>query len=84
MAPHRTSMARLVSHDSGALPRLSAIAPLPPPSHFAPYSSSVSPTHGPGEIITGNFLLSQPPSPQNYRPLSPEDRRALSTFKIVL
>lgn len=83
MISHRTS-SRLTSHDPSALPRLSTIAPLPPPNHFPPFSSSASLARGTNGITTGNFPLTQPPSPQNYRPLSPEDRRALSTFKIVL
>jgi len=76
----RPAPSRALSHDSAALPRLSTIAPLPSPHHL-PYSPSSQNQSGSGH------LRIHPPSSsstQNYLPLSPEDRRALNTFKVVL
>lgn len=79
----RPSAHRAPSHDSGSLPRLSAIAPLPPPGQYSLHSSS--PT-SPGSVspTTSRFATPRLSSPQTYQPLTPEDRRALNTFKVVL
>ncbi|KAH8108271.1 Gti1/Pac2 family-domain-containing protein [Phellopilus nigrolimitatus] len=77
---------RSFSHDLGALPKLSTITSLPPPGHFAKHaSSSNSPLQiSPGGYMPAHRASAYLSSSQNYQPLSSEDRRALSTFKIIL
>lgn len=79
-ASQRPSGHRTFSHDSGTLPRLSTIAPLPPSAQYPSPTSPIPHGHTP----SSRFSSSQLPSPQSYLPLSPEDRRALNTFKVVL
>ena len=85
-ASHQQLPSRANSRDPSTLPRLSTIAPLPRPGHYSLQSPS-SPTsvYGDGSDSSARRLSSVHVSPsRNYRPLSPEDRRALSTFKVVL
>lgn len=81
----RPSLSRVSSYGPSSLPRLSSVAPLPLPGHFT-LQSPVSPLQPstPSSVSSGHYFSSQPPSPQTYRPLSSEDRRALSTFRVVL
>lgn len=83
-AARRPSLSRGQSNGSNALPRLSSVAPLPPTGHFALHSPHSPQPLSPNNTSSGHYFSSQPPSPQNYRPLSSEDRRALNTFKVVL
>lgn len=82
-AGHRPSSHRTLSHDSGSLPRLSAIAPLnSPPGQYSLHSPS--PTSASPTSPTSSRYAPRLASPQTYQPLTSEDRRALNTFKVVL
>lgn len=82
-AGHRPSAHRALTHDSGSLPRLSAIAPLPPSGQYSLHSTSPA-SPGPGSPTASRFAPPRISTPQSYHPLTPEDRRALNTFKVVL
>ncbi|KLO12170.1 hypothetical protein SCHPADRAFT_941438 [Schizopora paradoxa] len=78
----RPLVPRTISHDSAALPRLASIAPLPSTNHH--HSIQYSPSPIEPNSGSSRFPPSHLPSSSNYLPLSPEDRRALNTFKVVL
>ncbi|THH04901.1 hypothetical protein EW145_g5185 [Phellinidium pouzarii] len=80
----RSPQLRMSSRDLNALPKLSSVAPLPPPGHFALHLSS-SPTRiNPGGYASAHYSPVHSSSPHTYQPLSSEDRRALNTFKVIL
>ncbi|EJD05514.1 uncharacterized protein FOMMEDRAFT_145033 [Fomitiporia mediterranea MF3/22] len=77
---------RANSHDSATLPRLSTIAPLAPSDHFSLHSSSPGTLSraNPMDTAVRHLPSAHGSASRSYRPLSPEDRRALSTFKVVI
>ncbi|OCB85023.1 hypothetical protein A7U60_g7980 [Sanghuangporus baumii] len=83
---HHQSLPRANSRDLSTLPRLSTIAPLPQQGYYTLHSpSSPNSMYGDGSDSSVRHLSPVHVSPsRSYRPLSPEDRRALSTFKVVL